>query len=152
MYALFSILITRKRLPFKIFERNQRHTQSCSEMEIAVAVVVEPRRLLDFTICPWHAAILLLPVKNHAATCPPPLSLLLFPLCSARSVSLRSFASPGLFAMAVDGSECHAAQVVGADGEMDGAAMERFAAAAGLTSRGLSYAVVSIFGPQGSGE
>ncbi|KAM0872437.1 hypothetical protein ACQ4PT_038729 [Festuca glaucescens] len=53
---------------------------------------------------------------------------------------------------AADGSECHAAQVVGADGEMDGAAMERFAAAAGLASRGLSYAVVSIFGPQGSGK
>ncbi|KAM0866228.1 hypothetical protein ACQ4PT_042766 [Festuca glaucescens] len=35
---------------------------------------------------------------------------------------------------------------------MDGAAMERFEAAAGLASRGLSYAVVSIFGPQGSGK
>lgn len=49
------------------------------------------------------------------------------------------------------GGECHAAQVVGADGEMDAAAMERFAAAAGLQGRGLSYAVVSILGPQGSG-
>ncbi|CAD6253431.1 unnamed protein product [Miscanthus lutarioriparius] len=48
------------------------------------------------------------------------------------------------------GGECHAAQVVGADGEMDAAAMERFAAAAGLRGRGLSYAVVSILGPQGS--
>jgi hypothetical protein len=47
--------------------------------------------------------------------------------------------------------ECHAAQVVGADGEMDAAAIERFAAAAGLQGRGLSYAVVSILGPQGSG-
>jgi hypothetical protein len=53
---------------------------------------------------------------------------------------------------AANGPGCQAAQVVGADGEMDGAAMERFAAAAGLASRGLSYAVVSIFGPQGSGE
>ncbi|RCV38703.1 hypothetical protein SETIT_8G163600v2 [Setaria italica] len=51
-----------------------------------------------------------------------------------------------------DGGECHAAQVVGADGEMDGAAMERFAAAAGLPGQGLSYAVVSILGPQGSGK
>ena len=49
------------------------------------------------------------------------------------------------------GGECHAAQVVGADGEMDAAAMERFAAAEGLRGRGLSYAVVSILGPQGSG-
>jgi hypothetical protein len=49
------------------------------------------------------------------------------------------------------GGECHAAQVVGADGEMDAAATERFAAAAGLQGRGLSYAVVSILGPQGSG-
>lgn len=48
--------------------------------------------------------------------------------------------------------ECHAAQVVGADGEMDAAAIERFAAAAGLQGRGLSYAVVSILGPQGSGK
>lgn len=47
---------------------------------------------------------------------------------------------------------CHAAQVVGADGEMDGEAMARFAAGAGLLGRGLSYAVVSIVGPQGSGE
>lgn len=54
--------------------------------------------------------------------------------------------------MAADGSERHTAQVVGADGEMDGSALERFAAAAGLVQRGLSYAVVSIFGPQGSGE
>ncbi|XP_066338287.1 protein ROOT HAIR DEFECTIVE 3 homolog 2-like isoform X2 [Miscanthus floridulus] len=50
------------------------------------------------------------------------------------------------------GGECHAAQVVGADGEMDAAAMERFAAAEGLRGRGLSYAVVSILGPQGSGK
>ncbi|CAD6253444.1 unnamed protein product [Miscanthus lutarioriparius] len=50
------------------------------------------------------------------------------------------------------GGECHAAQVVSADGEMDAAAMERFAAAAGLWGRGLSYAVVSILGPQGSGK
>jgi hypothetical protein len=49
------------------------------------------------------------------------------------------------------GEWCHAAQVVGADGEMDAAATERFATAAGLTGRGLSYAVVSILGPQGSG-
>ena len=49
------------------------------------------------------------------------------------------------------GGECHAAQVVDAGGEMDAAAMERFAAAAGLPGRGLSYAVVSILGPQGSG-
>ncbi|VAI58547.1 unnamed protein product [Triticum turgidum subsp. durum] len=54
--------------------------------------------------------------------------------------------------MAADGSERHTAQVVGADGEMDGSALERFAAAAGLVQRGLSYAVVSIFGPQGSGK
>uniref|UniRef100_A0A0E0FMF3 GB1/RHD3-type G domain-containing protein n=1 Tax=Oryza nivara TaxID=4536 RepID=A0A0E0FMF3_ORYNI len=47
---------------------------------------------------------------------------------------------------------CHAAQVVGADGEMDGEAMARFAAGAGLLGRGLSYAVVSIVGPQGSGK
>ncbi|XP_051181061.1 protein ROOT HAIR DEFECTIVE 3 homolog 2 isoform X1 [Lolium perenne] len=53
---------------------------------------------------------------------------------------------------AANGPECPATQVVGADGEMDGAAMERFAAAAGLASRGLSYVVVSIFGPQGSGK
>uniref|UniRef100_A0A453P3R3 Uncharacterized protein n=1 Tax=Aegilops tauschii subsp. strangulata TaxID=200361 RepID=A0A453P3R3_AEGTS len=59
---------------------------------------------------------------------------------------------PGTLAMAADGSERHTAQVVGADGEMDGPALERFAAAAGLVQRGLSYAVVSIFGPQGSGE
>ncbi|EMS58961.1 Protein ROOT HAIR DEFECTIVE 3-like protein 2 [Triticum urartu] len=54
--------------------------------------------------------------------------------------------------MAADGSERHTAQVVGAEGEMDGPALERFAAAAGLVQRGLSYAVVSIFGPQGSGK
>ncbi|RLM58095.1 hypothetical protein C2845_PM18G09800 [Panicum miliaceum] len=53
---------------------------------------------------------------------------------------------------AAGGGECHAAQVVGAGGEMDAAAMERFAAAAGLPGRGLSYAVVSILGPQGSGK
>ncbi|KAF0896715.1 hypothetical protein E2562_027058 [Oryza meyeriana var. granulata] len=47
---------------------------------------------------------------------------------------------------------CHATQVVGADGEMDGAAMARFAAGTGLAGRGLSYAVVSIVGPQGSGK
>ncbi|WVZ50868.1 hypothetical protein U9M48_002079 [Paspalum notatum var. saurae] len=35
---------------------------------------------------------------------------------------------------------------------MDAAAMERFAAAAGLPAQGLSYAVVSILGPQGSGK
>lgn len=35
---------------------------------------------------------------------------------------------------------------------MDGEAMARFAAGAGLLGRGLSYAVVSIVGPQGSGE
>jgi hypothetical protein len=52
---------------------------------------------------------------------------------------------------AARGDECHAAQVVGADGEMDAAAMEGFAAATGLQGRGLSYAVVSILGPQGSG-
>jgi hypothetical protein len=52
---------------------------------------------------------------------------------------------------AAGGGECHAAQVVGVSGEMDAAAMERFAAAAGLPGRGLSYAVVSILGPQGSG-
>ncbi|KAL6841646.1 hypothetical protein ACP4OV_028585 [Aristida adscensionis] len=51
-----------------------------------------------------------------------------------------------------DGGECHATQAVGADGEMDAAARERFAAAAGLHGRGLSYAVVSIIGPQGSGK
>lgn len=51
-----------------------------------------------------------------------------------------------------NGEECHATQVVSADGEMDAAAMERFAAAAGLPGCGLSYAVVSILGPQGSGE
>ncbi|KAK3118900.1 hypothetical protein QOZ80_9BG0710330 [Eleusine coracana subsp. coracana] len=53
-----------------------------------------------------------------------------------------------------DGKEedCHATQVVSADGEMDPAAMERFAAAAGLLGCGLSYAVVSILGPQGSGK
>ncbi|TVU25032.1 hypothetical protein EJB05_27508, partial [Eragrostis curvula] len=50
------------------------------------------------------------------------------------------------------GEECHATQVVSADGEMDAAAMERFAAAAGLPGYGLSYAVVSILGPQGSGK
>jgi len=53
--------------------------------------------------------------------------------------------------MEASGGECHAAQVVGAGGEMDAAAVERFAAAAGLPGRGLSYAVVSILGPQGSG-
>ncbi|PVH34427.1 hypothetical protein PAHAL_8G217100 [Panicum hallii] len=53
---------------------------------------------------------------------------------------------------AAGGGECHAAQVVGVSGEMDAAAMERFAAAAGLPGRGLSYAVVSILGPQGSGK
>ncbi|KAL6654029.1 hypothetical protein ACP70R_007494 [Stipagrostis hirtigluma subsp. patula] len=48
--------------------------------------------------------------------------------------------------------ECHATQAVGPDGEMDAEAMGRFAAAAGLRGRGLSYAVVSILGPQGSGK
>jgi hypothetical protein len=48
-------------------------------------------------------------------------------------------------------SATRAAQVVGADGEMDVAAMEQFAAAAGLQGTGISYAVVSILGPQGSG-
>nr|CAB3491861.1 unnamed protein product [Digitaria exilis] len=52
----------------------------------------------------------------------------------------------------MDAAECDAAQVVGADGEMDAAAVERFAAASGLPARGLSYAVVSILGPQGSGK
>ncbi|XP_062182418.1 protein ROOT HAIR DEFECTIVE 3 homolog 2-like isoform X2 [Phragmites australis] len=54
--------------------------------------------------------------------------------------------------MAVGGGECHATLAVGADGQMDAAAMERFAAAAGLPGRGLSYTVVSILGPQGSGK
>ncbi|XP_062197057.1 protein ROOT HAIR DEFECTIVE 3 homolog 2-like [Phragmites australis] len=54
--------------------------------------------------------------------------------------------------MAGGGGECHATQAVGADGEMDAAAMERFAADSGLPGRGLSYAVVSILGPQGSGK
>ncbi|KAK3120242.1 hypothetical protein QOZ80_9AG0684220 [Eleusine coracana subsp. coracana] len=51
-----------------------------------------------------------------------------------------------------NGEECHATQVVSADGEMDAAAMERLAAVAGLPGCGLSYAVVSILGPQGSGK
>ncbi|KAL5204065.1 hypothetical protein ABZP36_008936 [Zizania latifolia] len=50
------------------------------------------------------------------------------------------------------GESCQATQVVGAGGEMDGEAMRRFAVRAALTGRGLSYAVVSIVGPQGSGK
>lgn len=48
-------------------------------------------------------------------------------------------------------SAAAAVQLIDGEGEFAGDAAERFMAAAGVAGCGLSYAVVSIMGPQSSG-
>lgn len=50
------------------------------------------------------------------------------------------------------GEECCSTQLIDGEGEFNALGMERFTKAVRLAECGLSYAVVSIMGPQSSGE